>query len=372
MGQTVIEINGVRYDATTGSIITESDSGVKHAPSTVHRLTGGNIDGIVSGPKPSSTPLKNPHFKPSLDRQVHDTSMVHKRYAAKSKTLMRAAVRKPTTHLDGVQPQSTKPTHHTPIQAAPSYKTASLIDARLGRAASTPTHSSVSKYNPLPTPKLQPTVTHLPVAAPASPPQQPQLASHAAPKPINHGSSDFIAAQLAKQPDTEQPRPKKKPLHKKLSSIFKGKKVRSIAATTTAGLLLGGFIAYQNMPSISLALANRTSGMSAKMPKGIPSNFAVSRRVDASKGQVTLVFSSRTDDREFSVTQQVSEMNSTELEKALALSHNKGFQTYDSNGIKLYIVGPGEADWIDGGIRVNISGKSGLSSEQLATIARSL
>lgn len=371
MGQTVIEINGVRYDATTGSIISEHDSAPRQPHANISRSTGSNIDGIVSGPKPSPAPLKNPHFKPSLDRQVHDISMVHQRHATKSKTLMRAAVKKPGTQVNQ-QPKQQTPTHYPVVHAASSYKTASLIDARLGRAASTPTHSSVSKYSTQPIQKLKPTLTHLPVAAPIAHPQPKQTVHTAAPKPINHGSSEFIAAQLAKQPDSEQPLPKKKPLHKRLSGMFKGKKVRSIAATTTAGLLLGGFIAYQNLPSISLALANRTSGMSAKIPKGVPSNFAISRKIDASKGQVTLLFSSRTDDRQFTITQQVSDMNSEELEKALAASSRKTLQSYDSNGLKIFITGQGEADWVDGGTRVDVSGKSGLSSEQLATIARSL
>jgi hypothetical protein len=371
MGQTVIEINGVKYDATTGGIITDL---VSQPVSGIHsqKRVGHNIDGIVSAMKPTTAlqPLAKP-FKPSLDRQVHDISMVHQRQASKSQTLMREAVKKPT-HSPKLAPIN--PTQISSIQPTSSYKNASLIDARMGRASNNPLHSDISKFSINPTAKLQPTMTHMPVAAQAAPAnvatkQQVQASS----TQIRQGSSDFIAAQLAKRPNDEESSPfKHKPLRKKISGLLKGKKLRSVAATASAGLLIGGFIAYQNLPSITLAMANRTAGISAKIPKGIPSNFAISHKIEASKGQVTLTFVSRTDDRQFTITQQTSDLNSSELERSLAGSFHKNYQTYDSNGIKLYITGPGEADWVDGGKRINLSGKTGLSSEQVATIARSL
>jgi hypothetical protein len=212
----------------------------------------------------------------------------------------------------------------------------------------------------------------MPVMTPVEPTPPPITPNYRTSTP-KHGASNFIAAQLAKEPNTEQSSPfKKQPLRKRVGKKLKSTKLKSIAAASLATLLIGGFIAYQNMPSIALALANRNSGISAKMPKGVPSNFAINRTIDASKGQVTLLFTSRSDGRQFSLTQQTSDMSSAELEQALAASNSKAYQSYESNGIKLFITGPGSADWIDGNMRYNVTGSSGLSSEQLATIARSL
>ena len=297
--------------------------------------------------------------------------MLHHKHASKPKTLMRTAVKKPgTAHT--TTPSATET--HSPIQHSSSYASVASADIRLSRAIATPTNSTISRFSVSPSSKLQPTMTPMAVAVPQTSHQvsTPVVTTHQA--PLKHGATDFVNAQLAKNSNNESESPfKKQPLHKRVSKSFKGNKFKSIAAGTLATLLIGGFIAYQNMPSISLALANRNAGISARIPKGIPSNFAIGKTIDASKGQVTLSFISRTDDRRFSVTQQTSNnMDSSGLEAAIASSHSKTYQSYDSNGIKLFITGPGSADWIDGNMRFNISGNSGLSSEQLATIARSL
>jgi hypothetical protein len=372
MGQTVIEINGIKYDATTGSVITTM-------PPTAPKQAGHNIDGIVAQHRPTHTQLASPthtqqptykKFQPTIGRAVHDVTMVHHQHTIKSKTLMRSVVKKPGATVALPASEQTSPVHHTG-----SYTASSTHTVRLGKALTTPTHASVTRFNLTPA-KVQPTVTHLPVAT-----EQGSYSSAPAFAPTLHHvkhttsaqtSAQFVDSQLAKQAISEESPFKKKPLRKRISNTFSAHKIKSFSTIALATLLLGGFIVYQNTPTISLALANRDAGITAKIPKGIPSNFAIDKDIEASKGQVTLTFKSRTDDRNFTLTQQTANINNAELEAALTASYHKGVQSYETSGLKLYITSDGSADWIDGNMRFNLSGVSGLSSEQLATIARSL
>lgn len=367
MGQTVIEINGVKYDARSGGVVTHSPTPV--AP----KQSGHNIDGIVSNPKPHSVNHTSPAtgFKPTIGRKVHDVTMLHHKHASKPKTLMRTAVKKPGhAHIAKTSVDETP----SFIHQSSSYISMASTDIRLKRATEIPTNSTITRFNLSPSTKLEPTMTPMSVAVPQTHNTQIASSTPVQNTPAKHGASDFVNAQLAKNSNNDAESPfKKQPLHKRVSKSFKSNKLKSVAAGSLATLLIGGFIAYQSMPSISLALANRNAGITARIPKGVPSNFAISKTIDASKGQVTLSFISRTDDRRFSITQQTSnDMDSSGLEAVLASSHAKSYQSYDSNGIKLFITGPGSADWVDGNMRYNVSGNSGLSSEQLATIARSL
>jgi len=368
MGQTVIEINGVKYDAHTGSVVVKSPT-----VAVAQKHNGLNIDGVVSTHKfaPAPPPVKATAFKPTLGRKVHDVTMLHHKHASKSKTLMRTAVKKPGGVHIAKQTQIL--TQSSSIRHSESYSTAMSSGDRLNKAVNTPTHSTVSRFSAVPHTKLQPTMTHMVVVVPKASPIVTPNAPPVVHSPHKHSAADFVNAQLAKNSNMEAESPfKKQPLRKRAFSAFKGNKLKSLSASVLAIALLTGLIVYQNLPTLSLVLANRNAGISAKIPKGIPSNFAINRSIDATKGQVTLLFDSRTDERNFTITQQTSDLSSGQLEEAIASSNNKTYQSYDSNGIKLFITGPGSADWVDGKMRYNLSGNSGLSSEQLASIARSL
>lgn len=373
MGQSVIEINGTRYDATTGRVI--SDMPKTPAMST----TGRNIDGIVIKSTPQSTALA-PTIKKHTpaQRQIHDVSMTHSTRTNRSKTLMRSVVKKPGSGALG----HTSPTQHqykTQVEPSASYAKATSHDVRLTKALSTPTHGQISRFTH-PSNQINsssPTVVHnMPVAQQVSPravhtTSQPSPAYNT---PQNTAGSRFVDSQLTKvasQNGDESPF-KKKPLHKRVTKRLKANRMKSIAMGSLASLLIGGFLVYQNLPSITLAVANREAGITAKIPKGVPSNFALSPSINKSQGQVLLSFDSRTDDRSFVLTQVKSDTTVETLKETVArLSDNK-FQTYEVDGITLFLHENNRVDWIDGGMRYNLSGNTGFTPDQLGIIASSL
>ncbi|HSX46741.1 MAG TPA: hypothetical protein VLF87_01995, partial [Patescibacteria group bacterium] len=113
--QHIIELNGKRYDALTGTPVTNLPTGVAKA-----KALGKAIDGFRPVPQPARTvqkvspPLKAPQ---------------------KSKTLMRSSVRKPAPTV--------KPT--TVVDGIVSHQ-ATLPPDRLARAVSTPRSKLVRKF----------------------------------------------------------------------------------------------------------------------------------------------------------------------------------------------------------------------------------
>jgi hypothetical protein len=354
MNKTLIEINGISYDASTGRPIHALQASSSPAV---------NIDGVIAQPRSRTRHLI----------QAKPVHMLHKKQAHKSQTLMRNAVRKPYS------PSTPAPEHSTAVKhthSSSSYQTATQHHERLTKAQSVPTHHAVSKFSRS-TPAITPTLSNIPVVkesvlAPsvAQPFQVPQ------PKLHNYRTSPsehYVQAQLAQAQDVEHESPfKKQPLLKRITGQFRSRKLLSLGATLGSVLLVGGFLVYQNLSTITLAVASRQAGISARVPEGIPSNFRMERDIHQSPGQITVSFVSRTDDRAFALTQQKSQETVKSLQEAVNASTKGQYQTYEANGITLFITGPGKADWIDGSMRYSLSGSSGLTSEQLASIASSL
>jgi hypothetical protein len=165
---------------------------------------------------------------------------------------------------------------------------------------------------------------------------------------------------------------KKAPLHKRVSKKIKGNKLKSVATASLATLLIGGFLVYMNLPTINIALAGRAADMSVKVPKGIPSNFALSPKVTSSQGIVTLQYKSRVDDRAFQIIQQKDDMTVDTLKEAIARLSKNQFQTYEASGITLFLGPDDRVDWVDAGVRYSMTGETGFTPDQIATIATSL
>lgn len=378
MGQSVIEINGTKYDATTGRVVV-----VPPAQHTPRVNQNGNIDGIVSGelkplaPKPQKPTILVPRTKEELSRQrrVQDISVVHAGRSKKAKTLMRNIVKKPGI----AQPIATG--SPSPIARSMSYTSSASSDIRLNKALATPTSNQVSRFTDTSgyqSTKLQPTVVHdMPVHAPTAPRTVQVATSQHAPSlhavPKTSPASKFVDSQLSKIANDEPDTPfHKKPLHRRVSAKLKSNKLKSVALSALAFLLIGGFITYQNLPTITLALANKDAGISAKIPKGVPSNFAISPKIDRSPGQVVMNFNSRVDDRSFTLTQVKADTTVQSLKDVIARISDNQYQTYEAGGITLFLSSDNRADWMDGGMRYNITGKTGFSPDQLAQIASSL
>lgn len=352
---TTIELNGKRYDARTGAILSGEeiiDAGssssvqqdaLKISPQvTAPRSSGGqNLDGFIR---------KHNAEKPQLPKtQPHHAH----RAPQKSKTLMRPAVSKPDIPKPDIS-RVRKPKLNPVIN-----------HARINRAETVSRSPHVSKFSHHSVSTIVKKEAHLPVVEPTLSAVRRGVTNEL------HKLEDALKEANSHLHELEANAIQKIPFLQRVG--FKNK-FANLSAMTAGVLLLVGFFAYQNYAQFSVRVASVRAGVEASIPDYKPTGFGVGREVKYQPGSVTIDFNSRTDDRHFAITQQASNWNSSSL---LANYVNKDgcqdcYETWQSDGRTVFIYNDTNATWVDGGIWYKIEGNAQLTSDQLLRIASSL
>lgn len=351
-----IELNGRLYDAKSGRQLVRAGA---HSmkPATASAKTkhhAGSIDGI-SKRKPISISAGNPRTKNTTHRKTE-----------KSTTLMRTAVKKPTT----AKAKTSQPTIR---KHAPSVNVE--IDPKLAkRASEIPRSPLVSKFNILKI-KTQSNTTDISQPKPA-PKDPPRLSVKGDRKPKASSSSiqksTFLSA-VDKASSHKQPKPKKMTKRQRLARKLKiSNRMVNLGALGIAILLLGGFVAYQNIPNLSMRVAMARAGVNGTLPNYQPSGFGLVGPVHYQDGQIVANYSSHSDKRQFSINQTATQWNSEALLANFITMNNKTYRTYQNNGKTIYLYDDDSATWVDGGVWYRIEGNSALSNDQLLRMAASM
>lgn len=348
--QNIIEINGKRYNATTGQAISTS----AHEPKN-HNPKKRSLDGFIPGKAKARKNLKvaEPTHTTTESARPHTPKHVTHHKTQKSQSLMRKAVRKPAA-------ESSK--HIVPKQNP----------ARLQRAQKTPLSKHISRFSSepkthKPTPTLQvakqPKQAHT-QAVSAAP-------SHEA-KPVSAAQKHFEVALTHATAHEQQHTKKQKRGAKAAKRLGISRKVMNVSAAMLAVVLLAGFFAYQNMSAISMQIASSRAGIDAKLPGYQPTGFSVSGPIEYQPGSISVDFSSRTDDREFTLTQTASKWNSNALVENFLGKNNKTYQTHEDKGKTIYVYDRNNATWVSGGIWYNVESNSTINNDQLLRMVGSL
>lgn len=359
MGQqkNTITLNGNVYNAKTGTV----------------------IDGVIKAPKrrPISDFARGtnvPFHKPVQPKQTAHTHNMAKTAHDKhqtlqhTKTLMRSAVNKPR-HTKVSKPVIKLP---DPVKVLPAKH---IDDKKIEHAKSFPKSHLISRFNPIAAPKFIKKSAPLHVKAHPS-----SNISHHQSSPINDivfapatPVDDLLSNALDNAKSHEQAPPKRVGrLHKLTKKISTKSKFVNVTAVLLSSLILIGFIAYQNVPNISIRLASAKTGVHASLPDYKPAGFTLGRSVQTSPGQVVISFRSNSDERNFSIAQSTSNWNSDTLRDNFVASSGQQYQRITTtNGKTVYVYGDSNATWVDGGIWYKIEGNSALSSSQLLKIASS-
>ncbi len=382
-----IHINGKTYDARTGELITAvkqtaaavikqitpatSNKALKvekaHQARTVHNAKRGNgfVDGIARHPsapkqvqmakKKQPSQLTVAPVQTKRASSAHSVSPVH-RIVHHSATLNRAGVKAPkiqapeSSVIKSVERKSAKPTAQ-----------------RLERASTTEKSSIISHFNrtfaqsadttPAKKPATQLSMAHIAKAA-----EKARTAHH-----MTRVKNELIAQSLA-----EANRMTKQHAHKQKKSSVHG--TASAVAGAMAALVLVGYVAYLNVPSLSVKFASSRAGFAATVPNQTPAGYSLKGPIAYSPGQVILNFGSNTDERRFSIQQQPSTWDSAALkENFVARNTSSEPQTYQDNGLTIYIYDGGNAAWVNNGKFYSIkSANSGLDTQQVLDIATSM
>ena len=352
----VIEINGRKYDASTGELIKEKTAASPR-----------RVDGFAKPSSQTSSSATKILSPKEVQREVKKRSIhaneVHSR-TSKSKTLVRSATQKPkrSSFRSRILTSATAFAKGSPT--AKNELAHSVSDDKLKTAQSSKQSGAISKFY---SGDERPKVSDKQVS-PTSPSHQPVSKKE-----------QLIAESMARVDASKDTGTKSKsgynPFSKAAQAVKKSPKITTIVATSLAAILLFGYITYLNIPNVALRVAAVKAGFSASMPGYSPNGFRFTGPVAYSPGQITIKFDSNTDDREYTITQRETSWDSKSLldnfvkEEVACVSC---YSTVYDRGLTVYIYDGSNASWVNGGIWYTVSGDSLLSSEQLLRIAASL
>lgn len=146
----------------------------------------------------------------------------------------------------------------------------------------------------------------------------------------------------------------------------------SIVSASIALVLLGGYLTYLNMPSLSVRVAAAQAGINATYPNYQPDGYSLNGTVGYSQGKVSMRFASNGGPTAFTINQAKSNWDSEAvLDNYVSPRAGAGYIPYTERGLTIYTYG-NNAAWVNGGILYTIEGDAPLSSEQIRRIATSL
>lgn len=352
----VITLNGKLYDAKTGALFAH--------PLPTKKPTEKVIDGFIVSKKSSHKVVAKP--EPPKPSPHHQTKHVVAHRPEKPKTLMRSVVRKPYSHIKpGTKaPDITPDSTFSDISSNRLHRAKKVSKSQLiSRFGDPISYSSVQKTEAVqakPLPKVKMTIDgHDDSVIEPSLPQQ------------DDEPTDIFATALSEASSHQQPALKHV---KRQHRLGKKVKISKRAISTLMGIFtviaLGGFITFQNIPNLQMRLAASKAGISASLPDYKPSGFNY-KGIQTAPGNVTVSFTSNSDQRNFAIAQAASNWNSATLKETYLAHSGKPFQEHEDKGKTVFLYGDSNATWVDSGIWYKIEGDSSLSSDQLLQIADS-
>ncbi len=309
-----IVINGQYYDPVTGLPIQEHSSSDLHTPAAapVHR----------------QKPATHLHTAPQ-----------------RSTTLHRKSTKKPT-------PLRTTIHHHVQPKRIDGVSKHPQVRKFAPQSTSTPT-----RVMDIGAPAVHPHVAkaHAKSAAKAQPLTQHLQSAH----DIKEQAVRTAVAQTHK----------KQPLRQRLQPR---QRTVAVLSAVFALVLLGSYLTYLNMPSLSVRVAAAQAGINASYPNYHPDGYSLAGPVSYTDGRVSMNFKANGGNQEFVVNQSKSGWNSEAvLDNYVTPRAGSSYIPYTERGLTIYTY-DNNAAWVNGGILYTIEGDAPLSSEQIRRIATSL
>lgn len=345
--KTTIELNGKLYDTRTGKIVTPKTA-VKSSGQAIDGFSKRSVQRVKPSEKPAVSRTKAQHATPKLQ---------------KSSTLMRPAVKKP---------KPVASVKSTPVSKHASFK--KQDKNRLARAVAVPRSSAVNKFTHQSSHTVVKKQAPIEVIPPRNEVNLMNKVAHIATSTEAHvkHSVDMIEESLRNASSHLEVFDDKKLRDSFLNRVGFKNKVANLATLSFAGLLLFGFFAYQNAANIQMQVAAAKSGVSASMPSYKPAGFSAGRNISSEPGKVSITFTSNTNDKKFTVSQQASNWSSESLLTNHVLASKSPYQTFQNEGKTVYIYENSNATWMNKGIWYKIDGDANLTSDQLLRLANSL
>jgi hypothetical protein len=358
----IIEVNGNRYDAVTGKLVSAGQK-AKHTTASSGKKM---IDGFVLGAHHTRATLKKPlnaASKAAAKRELKPADGLH-RTPERPKTLIRKGLKKPAN-----SPASSSQAHRRAISVNPIKEM---------RARTTDKHASVNRFGHFtgrsigsgaagsakaPAAKVISAEARPLAAAP------PSLITSASHKKLEKMLDEALLKANAHKHMMNQ-HSHKKGLALKVALMPKWLSFGAVGFIVAA---LAAFLIWQNLPAVAVHVAAAKAHVNASMPGYTPTGFDYVGPLRYSHGAVTMQFQDKTDPaQKFSLTQKASNWSSASLE-ANALPKESSVQTATVNGTTVYIYGDkNDATWVNHNVLYSLNNQAGLSSDQVLRIVEGL
>jgi hypothetical protein len=330
----IIEINGQRYDATTGVALKRSP------PNNAKPAVPGTI------------------------RQPAKHSLSHK--PAASSTLMRQAVQKPGPGLKR-RFKAQGDTDSLARQALDSIvANASLrrLDIkRLQDAKKVAKSQFVSHFSA--TTATTAAASYMPPTTPPKPgASTPAVHTLAGPAKRPKTTADLLE-RAVQQATSHQELPPGRTRHNR------AKRNAGIGAAVVLSVLLLVVVVTQNLSNVRLQMASAKAGFSAGLPAYQPAGYSLGQ-LNYSDGVVAAQFHSNSDGRRYTITQKRSSLDDASLRDGFVVSADARYQAVETGGLTIYLYGNHNATWINGGIWYVVQANDSFSDRQLIELATSL
>lgn len=347
----VVEINGRKYDTRTGQVVNQT-------PATLRVIDGFSAPVNQSMPAhtaeakaPVSRSLRQANSSSNLHQRTQKTKKLHPAVANRSVIPKRIIAK---TNLAETAPQQITNHEVRSLRENPNRaeraRSISMADG-LSRFGST---TSAIPKDPAPEP-----------IAPAEP-NPIDLQRAAEKRAANNARLNPVQPEIILEESAPQPPSRFKSL------ITNRPKLVPVTMSVVTLLVIGGYIGYRSIPSMSLRIAAQRAGFNATLPGYQPAGFSFTGPISYATGVVELEYSSNSDQRSYRLIQRESTWDSSSLLDNFVNTKTQDYLTIQDGGITIYIYDQSNATWVDGGIWFTIEGESLLTNEQLLKIARSI
>jgi hypothetical protein len=356
----VIEVNGNRYDAVTGQLLS---AGKKIRKST-HSSGKKMIDGFVLGAHNTKAGLKKTSAVVAAANRPKTVAQGLHQPPQRPKTLIRKGLNKPS----GGNPKAAD------ITAAARRST---DPAKEMRAKTVTQHSRVNRFGHFARPQQ---TTAVVTASPSVRLKKNNQSSDLPPPPpsmitsISHRKLERLLDEGLMRADAHKHmlnhRKRQKGL---LASVGLLPRWISYSVAGFVLVMLAAFLIWQNLPAVAVHVAAAKAHVNASMPSYTPTGFGYVGPLQYEQGAVTLKFQDKVDaNQKFLLTQQASNWNSASLE-ANSLPKDTNIQTSEINGTTVYIYGDkSDAKWVNHNVLYSLKNEAQLSSDQVLRIVQSL
>lgn len=295
----------------------------------------------VAGPSetnPKPAPVSAPPKRPVPAQSLHGTTAL-----ASGGVL---DLRKPAAQPVAVTaPVTTKPASFTDIAPKP---------AAVVTPAPAPAPTPMPHSKPQPDPILVVPPQPIPVPAPT-----PTPASEPRPQPTLKEMASQLSSPAEQQATSEKKTKFQKPL--------------SVGAAALAVLIMGGYIWVNNYNNLSIRTASQRAGIVASLPHYTPSDYKLNGPISYGTGFVSFnLKNSKDTSKNIAVIQRKSDWDSASLLELYVSPKTKDYVAVDSQGLKIYLYGDGQATWVNRGLQYVVQANSSLSRDQIVKMAQSL